>query len=143
VKFSLLTLTNDTAPRATEPVRLPRMGAGPPRAGEHRIVVTAQRRETGALLARNAFNATSPAGWRSRLERATGDGDRRSARVPRAATARCVGRRRSRASRWPSRFGAGLDPVRGLQVHVHLPPGGHPRVRAAARQGDDEAHARG
>ncbi len=142
VKLGLLTLTN----RSPDPRRLSVFGyvewvLGPPRTRMSRFVVTDHDPTTGALKARNRYNAEF--GDRVAFFRTT---------EPAAAftcdRSEFVGRNRSLAR--PSgllrphllgRAGAGLDPCAALQVTVVLQPGETRQIAFVLGQGDDAGHA--
>jgi cyclic beta-1,2-glucan synthetase len=113
----------------------------PPRIGENNFVVTEQDDSSGAVLARNAYNADFPgrvAFAHSSLVPTSATGDRReflgrngSLRRPAALN------RRSLAGR----FGARLDACAALQTHVDVRPGQTQDLVLLLGQGKDRAQA--
>ncbi len=142
VKAVVLSLTNRGPGRR----RLSAFGyveweLGPPRAGERRFVVTEHDEPTGALLARNAYNAEfgpATAFWRTTEAAHSFTADRTA----------FIGRNRSLAApaalfrdRLNGRTGAGLDPCGALQLTFELQPGETRRVAFVLGQGADRAAA--
>ncbi|OFW02633.1 MAG: hypothetical protein A3I61_10990 [Acidobacteria bacterium RIFCSPLOWO2_02_FULL_68_18] len=142
VKLAVVTLTNTgTRPRHISVFGYVEWCLGPPRAGERRFVVTELDDATGALLARNAYNAEwseSVAFWRA-------------TEAPRSYTAdrtEFVGRNRSLSApaalfreRLAKRTGAGLDSCGALHVAVALAPGESHRVAFVLGHGPNRASA--
>ena len=142
VKLSLLTVTNTSS-------RMRRLSVfgyvewvlGPPRFGERRLVVTERHEPTGALLARNAYNAEfndRVAFWRASEPAKSYTCDR----------ADFIGRNRTLASpaalfrkHLSGRAGAGLDPCAALQIALDIPPGESRRLAFILGQADNAAHS--
>ena len=142
MKLAVLTLTNTGAVKR----RISVFGyvewcLGPPRAGERRFVVTEMDDETGAILARNAYNtefAEHVAFWHATAASHSYTADR----------AEFVGRHRTLSApaalfreRLAGRTGPGLDPCGALQVLGDLEPGETRSFAFVLGQGRDRAHA--
>jgi cyclic beta-1,2-glucan synthetase len=142
VKLAVVTLTNtSTAARQISVFGYVEWCLGPPRAGDRRFVVTEFDAGTGALLARNAYNAE--AGQSVVFWRAT-----ETLRSYTADRTEFVGRHRRLSSpaglfrkRLAERTGAGLDACGALQVSLTLAPGESRRVAFVLGHGGDRASA--
>jgi cyclic beta-1,2-glucan synthetase len=142
LKFSVVSLTNHTAAvRRLSVFAYNEWALCPPRAGEHRFVLTEQDRETGAVLARNPYNVDFPARVafvHASQPPASASGDRLeflgrngSLRRPAALSRVSLGQR----------FGAGFDPCAALQIRIDLEPGETREIVLLLGQGNDREHA--
>jgi cyclic beta-1,2-glucan synthetase len=144
VKLSLLTLTNtSTTTRLLSVFGYVEWVLGPPRFGERRFVVSGRDESTGAILARNAYNAdfkdrvaflhaTEPARSLT-CDRADFIGRNRTLAAPAALFRDSLG----------GQQGAGLDPCGALQITLEIPPGETRSVAFVLGQGTDATHAVG
>jgi cyclic beta-1,2-glucan synthetase len=142
VKIAMLTVTNTSPMRK----RLSVFGyaewcLGPPRTGERRFVVTERDPQTGALMARNAYNADvdgQAAFWHATqpaqaftCDRGEFIGRNRTLQRPAALLRpQLLGRQ-----------GPGLDPCAALQLAIELEPGESRRVAFVLGHGSDATAA--
>jgi len=142
VKFSRLTVVNDGGRARTVSVfAYNEWALGPPRDGQHLHVVTEFDPATGAVFARNAYNAE----WAHCLAFAY------SSEMPASVTAdrtSFIGRNGSLS--WPAAMrhaqlsgqcGGALDPCAALQVRITLQPGERRQIVFLLGQGTTAAHA--
>ncbi|MBK9061972.1 MAG: carbohydrate-binding protein [Acidobacteria bacterium] len=142
VKLSILTLTNvSDRTRRFSVFAYNDWALGPPRPGSPRFVVTERDAASGAVLARDVYDA-----GRARVAFAAASGvvlsataDRREFLGRNGSLARAAGLRRPRLS---GRVGAGLDPCAAIQVAADLEPGETRRIVLLLGQGKDAAEAR-
>ena len=143
VKLSVLTLTNrGLKPRRLTLVSYAEWSLGPPRTGESRFVVSERDPETGALLARNPYNAdfagrVTFAASSEPVVSATGDRLEVLGRNGSLARAGALGR-----LPLAGHFGAGLDPCAAMHVSIALQSGETQRVVFVLGQAPDLAAAR-
>ena len=142
VKLAILTLTN-TSPsiRRVSVYGYVEWCLGPPRAGERRFVVTQRDEKTGALVARNRYNAEYSdrvAFWRTTEPTRSFTCDRGDFIGRNRTLARPAGLLRDRLA---GRSGAGLDPCAALHVTLECRPGETRRVAFVLGQAADARHA--
>jgi cyclic beta-1,2-glucan synthetase len=143
VKFSLLTLTNESdQPRQLSVFSYQEWALGPPQAGHHLHVVTQRDEATGAVLARNPYSRD----FAGHVAFVGASEPVRSATADRKSF---LGRNRSLAApaalehvELDGAVGAGLDPCGALQVVVTLQPRETRQVAFVLGQAADLATAR-
>lgn len=142
LKFSWISLTNHSgAARRLSVFAYNEWALCPPRADEHRFVITGQDPATGTVFASNPYNSGFPGRvafvHASQLPAsATGDrleflGRNRSLRRPAALGRESLGQH----------FGAGLDPCAALQIRIDVEPGETQEVVVLLGQGESRSHA--
>ena len=142
IKFSVLKLTNHTARRRRLSVfAYNEWALCPPRAGENRFVVTEQDPGSGAVLARNPYNADFPghvAFQRASVRPASATGDRLEFLGRNGSLRRPAALARESLT---ERFGAGFDPCGALQIREDLEPGEAREIVVLLGQGENREHA--
>jgi cyclic beta-1,2-glucan synthetase len=138
VKLAVLSLTNtSTAVRRVSVYGYVEWCLGSPRVGERRFVVTGRDENTGALVARNPYNAEFSdrvAFWHATEAARSFTCDRGDFVGRNRTLARPVGPARYELA---GRSGAGLDPCAALHVAVELRPGETCRLGFVLGEGRD------
>jgi cyclic beta-1,2-glucan synthetase len=142
LKFTKISLTNrSTRTRRISVFYYVEWALCPPRAGEHKFVVTEHNVTSGLVMARNPYNADFServAFVHSTPSSASATGDRREFLGRNGSVRRPAALQRETLA---GRFGAGLDPCAAVQTCIDLEPGQTLDVVTLLGQGEDRVHA--